>query len=67
VAQAGLPVLLRGKGAGRRPAVRKAAAAVGKGNGGNELKACAGEAFLCQGKAAPFEGKPFEAQGKQAV
>ena len=49
-------------GAGRRPAVRKAAAAVGNVSDGNELKVCAGEPFLCQGEAAPFE-----AQGKQAV
>ena len=55
VAQAGLPVLLRGKGTGQQPAVRKATTAVGAGSGGNELKACAGEAA------------PFEAQGKQAV
>jgi len=55
VAQAGLPVLLKGKGAGQRPAVRKATATFGGGSGGNELKACAGEAA------------PFEAQGKQAV
>ena len=48
VAQAGLPVLLKGKSAGETPAVRKAAASVGIGSGGNELKACAGE-------AAPFE------------
>jgi len=43
VAQAGLPVLLKGKGAGQRPAVRKATATFGGGSGG-ELKACAGEA-----------------------
>src|ERR1700741_304267 len=43
VAQAGLPVLLKGKGAGQKPAVRKATATFGGGSGG-ELKACAGEA-----------------------
>jgi hypothetical protein len=62
-----LPVLLRGKGAGRRPAVRKAKAPARrrryeKRQRRYELNACAGEPFLCQGKAAPFE-----AQGKQAV
>ena len=52
----------------RQEALRSSGQASGtKSGSGNELKkVCAGEPFLCQGKAAPFEaqGKPFEAQGK---
>jgi hypothetical protein len=57
-----LRTVAQAKGAGERSAVRKAAAAVENGSDGNELRACAGEPFLCQDKAAPFE-----AQGKRAV